>query len=1101
MEERAFLIYHASAGTGKTFALVRDYVVMLLQGEGAVFRNVLAVTFTNKATAEMKGRILKVLYGLSLLEDPSAQEDPVAREALAYVGTFPASLREDLPSLARKAREALRRILYHYPAFAVMTIDSFFQRVLRGFARELSLPFAYEMEFDEERVLDEIVEMLFAKADEDGALLDWLIHMLDDPANDTGQWNIRQILKDQGSYIFSENFRSLPQKTLERLTDRSFLKEMIRTTYRMIERFEKAMRSYGEEGERLIREAGVEVKDFKNGERGVAGTFKKLRELRFRTDWEPDTPAIRAVLKDPDEWLSKPKRKDPLLMSLVHERLHPLLLQILEHYQREGRDYHTARLVRKKLHILGVLADMRSLLFQWIRENDTLLIGETGHFLREVIRDNEAPFIYEKIGQFFRHYMIDEFQDTSRVQYEDLLPLLRESIAAGGHSLIVGDVKQSLYRWRNSDWRIMHIDLPRDLRRENIREIPLNVNYRSRKQIVRFNNAFFVTVPEELWALYAGKLPDREELARSLAEKYELLKKIYSREEVEQKVRERAEGGYVRVERIEAGEDTGWKERALEATGALIDRLVGEEGWNPGRIMILVRQNRDGRQVVRYLLERQNLVADRPSYSVVSQDSLYLSASRDVRFLIAFFRYLLRPDDPLTFATLWTLHHRLTGEDDRPPLPALHELLSGLPPERWLSLLDGTLEEGWLARLRKAPLTEAVREVIQHFSLDRHPGEIPFLHAFQNEVNDLVGRQGGGMHTLLEWWDEEGKERSVQMPEEVDAVKVYTIHKAKGLDADVVIMPLADWPFEVWGGGGSVLWCRTGRDPFARAELLPVPYSSQLLKTHFADDYLEERFNAYLDNLNLLYVAFTRARERMYVFMPAKGGPVAALIRNTLNKMLQGGEEIAVTDPPSLREEEEGRVIVAGAPFPPGPGERPRTRTVDTFPASAALGRLRVTRRGKEYFILEKGGYREKIDTGTLYHTILAGVVTAGDVERAVGKVVREGLVPASGKESLVKEIRQIIASAPDRRWFDGSYEVRAEQTLILPSGHTLRPDRVMTHGEEAVVVDYKFGTNVEPDHERQVGEYMKVLKDMGYRQVKGVLWYVHLGKTVEVHG
>jgi ATP-dependent exoDNAse (exonuclease V) beta subunit len=315
-------------------------------------------------------------------------------------------------------------------------------------------------------------------------------------------------------------------------------------------------------------------------------------------------------------------------------------------------------------------------------------------------------------------------------------------------------------------------------------------------------------------------------------------------------------------------------------------------------------------------------------------------------------------------------------------------------------------------------------------------------------------------------------------------------------------MPFADWDFEQRSGvNKKVLWCRPDASPFNKASLVPVEYTKLLLRSRFAVDYMRERFSAYLDNLNLLYVAFTRARERLYVFTPEeKGKELSALLVHTLERVAADGD-LPDGEETGMSRSEEGTLFEKGVPAPPGDSRRPEGVNVEEFPAGTALQRLRIAGKGKEYFLLEKGGYKERIDRGTLYHTILAEVVTAADVERAVRKAVSAGLVRAGEREKLVKEVEGFLTQQGAEEWFSGAYQVKTEAEIILPGGKMLRPDRVMIRGDEAVVVDYKFGEMEEEAYVRQVRKYMHVLKNMGYARVRGVIWYVMLQKMTEIDG
>jgi ATP-dependent exoDNAse (exonuclease V) beta subunit len=750
MEETPLTIYHASAGTGKTFTLVKNYLALVLENTND-FRNILAVTFAVKAATEMKERILRVLYGLTKAGLPEYEDTQEVIEAVTYLQQLPEAWRREPEQIRKKARSALRLILYEYPAFSVQTIDSFFQRVLRSFARELNLPFAFEMEFDQKEVLKEIIDLLLIQAGDDPVLLSWLIKMMEELGDDSGNWDVRKLLMQEGEEIFTETFKSLRRETLDLLTDRDLLRDYLDLLSGIITSFEKTLERLGHKGLEVFQHHGVEENDFSGKNKGVAGIFRKMIKGRDLFNGEsPFKKMFMAALEDPEKWLRAEQRSDVRLLSLVKDHLQPLIREIYDYYRQNARNYFTARVLRKRLYTLGIMADLRRQLFVWMQEKNRFLISETGTFLHEIMGENEIPFIYEKTGQHFLYYMIDEFQDTSRVQYEDLLPLLHNSLALGGPSLIVGDIKQSLYRWRNGDWEIMHRDVYRDLGLGDAVKKRLQVNYRSREEIVRFNNAFFTNAGKMLWKMYredvGDVLPDDDVMLRH---QQEVLLSIYDEDEVRQEVPEGVTGGYVAVRLVAGERKDAWHQEALEQSAQLIDDLIGRGGWSPGAVMLLVRSNKDGREVVRYLLERQHRQPDAVQYPVVSKESLYLSASPAIRFLIAFLRYLNDPADTLNFAELWHLQERLHhGEYDA--VPPLHKkILEDIPPAERIFLFLDPHDQPWLSRLSGLPLPEVVQAVTNHFRLQERREDVPFLHTFQNFLTEFVNREGSDAVAFL----------------------------------------------------------------------------------------------------------------------------------------------------------------------------------------------------------------------------------------------------------------------------------------------------------------------------------------------------------------
>ncbi len=1103
-------VYHASAGTGKTFTLVLNYLTLLLRDPDK-YRHILSVTFTNKATAEMKERIIRVLYGLSHLGTDRPENRKETAEAWLYLLNMPEELKnEDREVIRKKASRALRWILYDYSYFSVQTIDSFFQRVLRGFARELNLRFGYNIELDTRTTLERVVDLLLKDVGDNPVLLDWLVRFMDDVSEETGKWDVRKLILEQGHQIFSESFKMIPPVVLQHITGKEddYLKKYLDRLYTLIRSFEGKMKDYGERGLEIIYGNHFSLDEFTSGNRGPAGIFQKMTErnyvfgIRFLT-----------ALDDPAKWLTKVRQQDPELMRLVREHLHPLAREMYAFFKAHYEDYYTARAIRSQIYILGILADLKNGLLQWMNKENRFLITEVGPLIRQIIGDNETPFIYEKIGQFYEHYMIDEFQDTSRIQYENLKPLVMNSLSAGYFSLIVGDIKQSIYRWRNGDWKIMGKQLYGDFQREQLGKKVLRENNRSHASIVRFNNVFFRTAPDHLWDLYVDSFgdflkknryldwPDHTFLEEAgLQDQKENLLGIYNEEEVVQKVRTDMPYGYVYVSFPEKVRKEEWMERVMAQVADRIGNLLTEEGYRPEQIVLLVRTNAEGRDMIRYLLTRQQ-EGSTVSYPLVSEDSLFLNSSETVRFIVAFLRYLSDPEDDLNFAVLWHLHDRLTGyTGNQERLPEFHlKQIAGIKGEDRILLISGVTHE-WLIHLNTLPLTEVVQEIIRFFALEKKKEEVPFIYTFQNHFLDFVNSRSAALADFLTWWDEQGCTQSVQMPEEVDAVRVMSIHKAKGLGAEVVIMPFADWNFEQVNTR-TVVWCRPRKDTFAALPVVPLVYSPVLMKSVFRDDYLEEHFANYLDNLNLLYVAFTRAKERLYIWSAGgRSGDTGRLLNQTVKSILEKKENGGLPELP-VRWDNQEKVFEAGAPRKNREEKAPAGVRVDSYPVYTAFDRLRIARKGQRFFILQAAGAQEKIDRGTLYHTILSGIKTKADVEPVLLRNVAEGLIQKTDMAAMLKEIASFLEQPGVAGWFSGDWDVRNEATIIHPGGRMLRPDRVMIRQEELVVVDYKFGETEEPAYIRQVRQYMESLRAMGYASVTGWIWYVTLNKRVKVDG
>ena len=1054
----------------------------------------------------MKDRIIRVLYGLTLPEEMYQKKKEVADESLLYLQNMPDELaKEDREVIRKKASRALRMILYDYSYFSVQTIDSFFQRVLRGFARELNLRFGYNIELDTDTALERVTDLLLKDAGDNSVLLDWLVRFIDEMSEDTGTWDIRKLILGQGHQIFSEPFKMIPPELLLRITNKEdgYLKQYLNDLSAIIGDFEQKMKDFGQKGLDIMWENNVSAGDFSSGNSGVAGIFQKLTEKNYIFG-----ARFLDALDDPDRWLTKVRQKEPAMRHLVHEKLHPLSRELFAYFIAHYEDYYTALVIRSQIYILGILADLQNQLLQWMKDENRFLITEVGTFIRQIIGNNEAPFIYEKLGQFFEHYMIDEFQDTSRIQYENLKPLVKNSISSGYLSLIVGDIKQSIYRWRNGDWKIMGMELYEDFAREQLFKEVLNVNNRSLASVVQFNNAFFLEAPGQLWSLYESSFDNFLKSNRfldlpqgtfqeeaGLNSQRDILFRIYSEEEVKQQVRPGKDGGYVSVKFLDNDDEETWKDKARVEVGGKIESLLTEEGYRPEQIVLLVRTNEEGRDIIRFLLTRQQEPGTL-TYPLVSEDSLFLNSSAVVRFIVSFLRYLADKEDLLNFAVLWYLHDYLTGEKG---LPAWHSKLPAeVQGEERFSFIPEVTKE-WIMYLNRLPLTEMVQEVIRFFSLEKKKEEVPFIYTFQNFLADFVNRNSASLSGFLKWWDEQGNLQSVQMPEEVDAVRVMSIHKAKGLGAGIVMLPFADWRFEQ-PGSRTILWCHPQKKPFSAIPVIPLVYRQHMMKSIFREDYLMEHFSNYLDNLNLLYVAFTRAKERLYIWSAEgkKTGDTARLLRSVVEEMLEKKGKGAWEDLP-VHWEEEQKIFEAGSPSKNQEQKREYGLKVDTYPVHTAFDRLRIARQGRRFFSLTATGTQEKIDRGNLYHALLSGIKTKEDLEPALKQSVITGLFPETEKDRIRKEIEKFLEQQGVEDWFSGRWEVRNEATIIHPGGKMLRPDRVMIRENEVIVVDYKFGETEESQYLTQIRRYMESLKEMGYHKVSGVIWYVTLNKRVYV--
>ncbi|MDX1908112.1 MAG: UvrD-helicase domain-containing protein [Bacteroidia bacterium] len=1064
------LIYKSSAGSGKTHTLVREYLKLILPAPHR-YREVLAITFTNKATAEMKNRIVQTLSALATLPEAELVRYPMYQDLVSH---FTAG---DHPYyLPRQARAALHAILNDYGSFSVSTIERFFQRIVRAFARELNIPLGYEVEMNQQLVLQRVMDLLFQDIGADPDTTRLLSEYAERNLQAGKSWKLEREITSLGRELFKEAYLARQQPDEGHLVDELFgLDKILRE---IGQQFEREVTRIAQEACGLIEAAGLGVDDFVYGKSGPAGYFYALLK---EVDKEPGPRFCDA--REPNKWVAK---KGASTQALA---LAPQLISLREAYlsyrDRENPRYQTSLLIRQHLYSTGALRLLAYWLEVYRRDTQRLIISDTSPLLKQVItHDHDPPFIYEKIGTRYQHYLLDEFQDTSDVQWANLRPLILEALAGGSGSLIVGDVKQSIYRWRNGNLRLLLNQVENDLR--EIGQVPststLDKNYRTAGDIVRFNNAFFKAA--------AGLLNSQAQAPGKLIEK--------AYEDVEQQAHRNQLPGYVSLEGLPdddtpayqpeaddgAEPDTGWKAAARARTLDII-RRARADGFRGQDITLLVRTNPDGVDIAAYLQAQGE--------RVVSGESLKIISHPDVQALLSFLRYLHQPEDAIHQTAAWYQYLRLMHPE-------------ALDHTGWTSAGTGAFPlQTHLAHLNRLSVYECVEQLLQLFPAISQP------HAYLQGFLDLVLRYNGARDAsiagFLQEWDESLADRSIAAAPDPDAVQVMTIHKSKGLEFPVVILPFADWPLQP--ARDHILWVKTDKPPFDQWGEFPVTYSKKLAASFFEAEYQAESRDTYLDNLNLLYVAFTRPEYRLYILYreqpPSKNetNSSPARVSDLLQKLL--------TDPASplpltrrgdytwTTGEEADREALTRA----GARDHAHTGVSQTLHPNLRrpgpwehAARIRLNeRRYPDPAWLQPEAARA---WGTLVHEALALVNTHDDIPAALTTLLQQGVIREAQLEPLQAVLTEVISLPDVAAWYDGSWTAYRERAILVRPGLTLRPDRVMVRGQEAIVVEYKTG-HPSPDHADQVQQYLSLMSQLGYTQVQGYVYYLNTRQLVPV--
>jgi len=1073
-------IYSASAGSGKTFRLAGIYLTHLFQSRYN-YRKILAVTFTNKATAEMKSRILDQLHILStggkseyltgLVKDTGRSEENIRQEA----------------------GEILFSILHDFSRFSICTIDAFFQKVLRAFTIEAGLHSGFNIELDHSIILSTAVDEMIASSAGDSQLRKWLNQYVIANLEEERSWDIRGDIMKLSEELFKEKFRILSNEERANLENKEFLLNYIKKLFNLKRTFEENLQTLGKKCEQIFADNSLTDDMFFQKGRGIPLFIRYLAEGNIARA-KPGSYVMK-ILDDPPVWLSGDP--SPRLVEAIRGGLDEYLKEAIRFYDSNIINYKSANAILSNIYALGILSDVLNKVHQVATSENSFLLSEAGEVLSLITGEDQAPFIYEKIGNIYENYMIDEFQDTSRLQWKNIDPLINESMGRGCDNLVVGDVKQSIYRWRNSDWHILADMKDKLVDGKRFLSEPLVTNWRSRSNIIRFNNSLFSLIPAQSEETFSEVYSPSD------------FKNLYA-EAIQVDPDERS-SGYVKIEfidderEVENGQENEkrgkitrkWKEIVLEKLPSVIE-AVQNKGYKASDIGILVREARDGEAVVRTMigysagagLEQKQ----KYNYNVVSNDSLSLSGSHALTFIISVIKVLNNPCDMISRAQMVRFYLLATGHEDADKIPLFRS-----------SLEDGShgcFPEGYEQCMIKAgrlPLFEAIESIIEFFSLGSYSWNVAYLDAFQDLVLGFSGTKGADFQSFLEWWETTGKTKSLILPANQDAARVFTIHKSKGLEFRIVIIPFISWNLDHKSSNQPILWVQPGSPPFDELGIVPVRYGSALAETIFAGYYNDERFSVHIDNINLLYVVLTRAIDAIWAFAPETPSKAEGIAK-TLKEAITSDENSAG----------ESGIILSGCYDAENKvfefGEIPEIRNENRvyrdliskrYIVSRKPGSLRLKLHGENYFSEGGEAAKHKISYGNLMHSVFESIDSADDIPVAVKQLVLEGRIASSEAPQLERRLKELISSSPASEWFSPGLNVMKEAEILLPSGHTRRPDRIIIKGDNATIIDFKFGEENER-HAVQVNQYRSLLKEMGYRDIKGYLWYVDKNKIIE---
>jgi ATP-dependent exoDNAse (exonuclease V) beta subunit len=1047
MQKTAFSIYDASAGSGKTYTLVKEYLkIILLSKKPDAYRNILAITFTNKAVHEMKSRVVESLSEF-------AKENP-SDKALQLMQDIQTETGLSLATITGKAKSIIKNLIHNYASFDISTIDKFTHKVIRAFAHDLNLPITFEVSLDTENLLTEAVDAIIAEAGNDETLTNLLVDFTMEKTDDDKSWDISREIMDTGKLILNENNREeithFQNKTITEFV------EIKNKLTELCEQLETETIALATDALLLIENNGVDIKSFSAGH--FPNHLANIKDKKFN-------PANKTYHVFDDIKINKTASDRAIIESII-----PNLLEILASIYKkfEKKNFYEAFL--KNITPLSLLNTVSNELGKIQKEQNILSIAEFNKLINEQIQNQPAPFIYERLGEKYRNFFIDEFQDTSEMQWQNLIPLIDNALSSEdlngeqGSLMIVGDPKQSIYRWRGgkAEQFIELVKGKNPFVNPDWKPFTLGTNYRSYSEIIDFNNKLF------------GFLSN--EFAHT---DYKDLYQNHSHQKFNTKT-----GGYVNIsfvpkidkETFDDEENLAKNESYLQATLSTIEK-VKQNGFRYKDIVILTRKKAHGTEIANYLTEN--------GIPILSSESLLLGASSEVQGVIHILRYLKNSHDLQSKANF--LYYLASQQKTL----AIHDFIA-----QGMEQKSETEFQNWLTtfnidfsfqNIRKKSLYEATEIIIAKvIPMAKRNAYIQF---FLDEVLQRDLKNQAGISDFLSYWDNNSEKLSIPSPEGNDAVRIMTIHKSKGLEFPVVIFPFAEEDYSK--GPREKMWLN------ADEAIIGLP-KALVDKSSKVEGYGEEATLVYqqkkqeelLDNINVLYVALTRAEEQLYIISGMQGrsktsGDYPNNMATFFIKFLedQGFDESKLD-------------------YSFGKAEK-LSETKDLVDETETIPQLAATLNPKNIKIAQKESLmwntqqQKAIEFGNILHEILSFVKTKDDIDLALTKAIENGLIVTSQKEEVEQTIQQVINHPDLLSYFAIGNKILNEKTIIQKEGNLVKPDRmVLNPNKEIYLLDYKTGAH-QAKYTTQLENYQNAIEKMGFKVTKKAL--VYIGERLEI--
>jgi ATP-dependent helicase/nuclease subunit A len=1072
-----YKIYGSSAGSGKTFTLTKTYLQLLLSSSSPhYFKQILAITFTNDAAAEMKSRIL------STLKEMGGAEEEMTSKSIITLEAIKAELPDIHPSeIQKRSKAAFEQILQDYADFNVKTIDSFVNQLVSSFSLDLGLPYNYEVVLDKGPILLKAADRVFDKIGTEGnehistLIENYALEQADEGKN--WQMLIPNLAKFADN-LFNDQYFNLIQKN-EKLKYSDFLL-VKKSINKYLKITQNTFLLFGKKGNEILEKAGLYIDHFAYGKSGFASIFNHTNDadsVVLNDIWQPGVRISDAI--ENDKWYSKSLAVDrKAAIDAIASELIDWYLGLISFLQKEKPKYLLLKELRNNMDNLALLEEVKGEFGKILMENNMAYITDFNRRINKIVSEEPVPYIFERLGEKYNHILIDEFQDTSDIQYFNLLPLIENALSKNHFNMLVGDPKQSIYRWRGgkvelmihvlnknsdglksnellSDNQKFSIDYTTSLvQRENLQK-----NYRSKKEIIDFNNNLFSVIAEST----------DEEMVKLAFENY-----------FQESHENTSVGGHIEILTTMdvKGEDpideTEWTLAQIE----LKIKEAIDDGFSYEDIAILCRKKKSQAAVI-----AEHLMAK--GYSIISADSLLLKNKIGISFLVSLLKAYQDPRNINRHAEAILLYHRYKGMDFPTNFDFKSKDLSC-----WEFFKDQKIEidEKVLGAFGLFQLAESF---VNKFGMFEDNELLPYIFAFFDIIQNQIKVNGNSLSEFLDLWEQSKASYAVSVSKP-NAITVSTIHKSKGLEYPVVIVPFANWSYLPMNN--SSLWVDLEQLTYpelaienSRLKAAPIKFKKTLIETEIAQQYHKELEYSKLEALNILYVALTRPVDRLYILCkkPTKSvdDSIYKVLENFVNKY-------------EASKQEDGQYIIAN-----GLPNLKRTEKIESEDAFIIkeinsrenLGKLKLKSNLDKVF-----NEQNQRDKGNIIHTLFQEIRTAEDLEQALLKLQYDGLILEIEKEELRAEARKILDHPDLKHLYSGNITVENERDILVKNQEISRPDRVVYENEKVTIIDYKTGQR-NNSHKKQIRHYGELYKQMGYIDVELLVIYLNPLEVVVV--